>query len=187
MMVCSRGTQTGRNLTFALLGLTLAESTKKVWQRLIPFIRRKLRCYFCQRYSTVSIYLNPLLPSISLHIPYTVPYTFTKGFDKENLFNNRRWLCKEKLDACRVFSIIITNFLVAPLFRHIVSDTACMSTEMSFKELFEHLAMYIYDPEQRWKQVVRAKRCLSNCSDIGGCGYDQCYFEGILKYWSRRQ
>ena len=90
MMVCSRGTQTGRNLTFALLGLTLAESTKKVWQRSIPFIRRKLRCYFCQRYSTVSIYLNPLLPSISLHILYTVPYTFTKGFDKENLFNNRR-------------------------------------------------------------------------------------------------
>ena len=53
-----------------------------------------------------------------------------------------------------------------------------MSTEMSFKELFEHLAMYIYDPEQRWKQVVRAKRCLADCSEVGGCGYDQCYFEG---------
>ena len=59
-----------------------------------------------------------------------------------------------------------------------LTDTACMSTEMSFKELFEHLAMYIYDPEQRWKQVVRAKRCLSDCSEVGGCGYDQCYFEG---------
>jgi len=58
--------------------------------------------------------------------------------------------------------------------------TACMSTEMSFKELFEHLAMYIYDPEQRWKQVVRAKRCLSDCSEVGGCGYDQCYFEGAV-------
>ena len=54
-----------------------------------------------------------------------------------------------------------------------------MATEMYFKELFDHLAMYIYDPEQRWKQVVRAKRCLSDCSDIGGCGYDQCYFEGM--------
>ena len=53
-----------------------------------------------------------------------------------------------------------------------------MSTEMSFKELFDHLAMYIYDPEQRWKQVVRAKRCLTDCSEVGGCGYDQCYFEG---------
>lgn len=62
-----------------------------------------------------------------------------------------------------------------------LSDTACMSTEMSFKELFEHLAMYIYDPEQRWKQVVRAKRCLPDCSEVGGCGYDQCYFEGRSK------
>ena len=59
-----------------------------------------------------------------------------------------------------------------------LTDTACMSTEMSFKELFDHLAMYIYDPEQRWKQVVRAKRCLTDCSEVGGCGYDQCYFEG---------
>ena len=58
-----------------------------------------------------------------------------------------------------------------------------MSTEMSFKELFEHLAMYIYDPEQRWKQVVRAKRCLSDCSGIGGCGHDQCYFEGMFRVW----
>ena len=59
-------------------------------------------------------------------------------------------------------------------------DTACMSTEMSFKELFEHLAIYICDPEQRWKQVVRAKRCLPDCGQVGGCGYDQCYFEGIF-------
>lgn len=58
--------------------------------------------------------------------------------------------------------------------------TACMSTEMSFKELFEHLAIYICDPEQRWKQVVRAKRCLPDCGQVGGCGYDQCYFEGAV-------
>lgn len=57
-------------------------------------------------------------------------------------------------------------------------DTACMSTEMSFKELFEHLSIYMCDPEQRWKHVVRAKRCLPDCGQIGGCGYDQCYFEG---------
>lgn len=58
--------------------------------------------------------------------------------------------------------------------------TACMSTRMSFKELFEHLAVYMNDPEQRWKQVVRAKRCLPDCSEVGGCGYDQCYFEGAV-------
>ena len=74
--------------------------------------------------------------------------------------------------------IIIIIIIISIIIDFNLTDTACMSTEMSFKELFEHLAMYIYDPEQRWKQVVRAKRCLTDCSEVGGCGYDQCYFEG---------
>ena len=76
-----------------------------------------------------------------------------------------------------IIVIIIINIIII-IIDFYLTDTACMSTEMSFKELFEHLAMYIYDPEQRWKQVVRAKRCLTDCSEVGGCGYDQCYFEG---------
>ena len=74
--------------------------------------------------------------------------------------------------------VIVIIIIIIIIIDFYLTDTACMSTEMSFKELFEHLAMYIYDPEQRWKQVVRAKRCLTDCSEVGGCGYDQCYFEG---------
>ena len=64
------------------------------------------------------------------------------------------------------------------VFLNCLSDTACMSTEMTFKELFEHLEMYLYDKDQRWKYVMRVKRSLADCSELGGCGFDQCYFEG---------
>ena len=33
--------------------------------------------------------MNPLKNNISLHILHTVLYTFPKGADKENLFNNQ--------------------------------------------------------------------------------------------------
>ena len=33
--------------------------------------------------------MNPLKSNISLHILHTVLYTFPKGADKENLFNNQ--------------------------------------------------------------------------------------------------
>lgn len=57
-------------------------------------------------------------------------------------------------------------------------DTACKSAEMTFKELFNHLARFLHNPEQRWKHVVRVKRGLQDPNDIGGYGKDQCYFEG---------
>ena len=52
---------------------------------------------------------------------------------------------------------------------------------MSFKELFDHLALYIRDPDQRWKHVLRVKRDLKDCSGYGGSGKDQAYFAG--KEW----
>lgn len=58
------------------------------------------------------------------------------------------------------------------------SDTACMSIKMTFKELFDHLEIYIRDPDQRWKHVMRVKRDLEDCSGYGGSGRDQVYFAG---------
>jgi hypothetical protein len=49
---------------------------------------------------------------------------------------------------------------------------------MTFKELFDHLEIYIRDPDQRWKHVMRVKRDLEDCSGYGGSGRDQVYFAG---------
>ena len=51
---------------------------------------------------------------------------------------------------------------------------------MTFKQLFEHLKIYVENPEWRWRHCVRVKRGLLNPNDIGGYGKDQCYFEGIV-------
>ena len=62
-------------------------------------------------------------------------------------------------------------------------DTACMSTKMTFKELFDHLAIFISNPEVRWKQVMRVKRVLADCNGHGGYGNDQIYFTGEFQNW----
>ena len=51
-----------------------------------------------------------------------------------------------------------------------------MLIQMSFNELFDHLALYIRDPDQRWKHVVRVKCDLEDFSMYGGRGQDQVYF-----------
>ncbi|XP_045197578.2 uncharacterized protein LOC123552187 isoform X1 [Mercenaria mercenaria] len=58
---------------------------------------------------------------------------------------------------------------------------ACKATEMTFKQLFEHLEKYVENPEWRWRHCVRVKRGLLNPNDIGGYGKDQCYFEGAVE------
>ncbi|XP_076466777.1 microtubule-associated tyrosine carboxypeptidase 1-like isoform X2 [Babylonia areolata] len=58
--------------------------------------------------------------------------------------------------------------------------TACKSTEMTFKQLFDHLGQFLDNPEQRWKHVMRVKRGLVDPNDLGGYGKDQCYFEGAV-------
>ena len=57
-------------------------------------------------------------------------------------------------------------------------DTACKATEMTFKQLFDHIGRYISNPDARWKAVMRVKRGLTDPNDLGGFGNDQCYFEG---------
>ena len=58
-----------------------------------------------------------------------------------------------------------------------------MASEMTFRELFDHLAVYMADKEQRWKHVMRVKRGLRDPSQQGGYGNDQCYFEGKLLFF----
>ncbi|XP_078618643.1 microtubule-associated tyrosine carboxypeptidase 1-like [Branchiostoma floridae x Branchiostoma japonicum] len=59
---------------------------------------------------------------------------------------------------------------------------SCMSTEMSFSDLFHHLETFIKDVHQRWKIVMRIKCGLPDpAKDLGGCGKDQAYFAGAVE------
>ncbi|CAH1229104.1 KIAA0895L [Branchiostoma lanceolatum] len=59
---------------------------------------------------------------------------------------------------------------------------SCLSTEMSFSDLFHHLETYIKDVHQRWKIVMRIKCGLPDpAKDLGGCGKDQAYFAGAVE------
>jgi hypothetical protein len=53
-----------------------------------------------------------------------------------------------------------------------------MASEMSFRELYDHLEEYVPDREQRWKSCMRVKRHISDPNAHGGSGADQVYFEG---------
>ena len=53
-----------------------------------------------------------------------------------------------------------------------------MASEMSFRELFDHLGEFLHDKELRWRQCMRVKRGLPNPNMKGGYGNDQIYFEG---------
>lgn len=58
------------------------------------------------------------------------------------------------------------------------TDTACKAAEMTFKQLYDHLTIYVKSPEHRWRLCMRVKRGLLDPNDLGGYGKDQCYFEG---------
>lgn len=53
-----------------------------------------------------------------------------------------------------------------------------MAEYLPFKDLYQHLAKYVKNEEQRWKHCMRIKRCLASQNDCGGYGKDQRYFEG---------
>ena len=53
-----------------------------------------------------------------------------------------------------------------------------MAVNLTFQDLYDHLEHYVKDRELRWKHVMRVKRVLSDASQVGGSGHDQCYFEG---------
>ncbi|XP_063281419.1 putative tyrosine carboxypeptidase MATCAP2 [Pelobates fuscus] len=58
--------------------------------------------------------------------------------------------------------------------------TIYQASLMSFSELFEHLKIFIKDPEARWYYCVRAKRGLTDTAQPGCCTKDQVYLEGVL-------
>ncbi|VDI15440.1 Hypothetical predicted protein [Mytilus galloprovincialis] len=59
--------------------------------------------------------------------------------------------------------------------------TACKAAEMTFKQLYDHLTIYVKSPEHRWRLCMRVKRGLLDPNDLGGYGKDQCYFEGAVE------
>ncbi|XP_048769630.2 microtubule-associated tyrosine carboxypeptidase-like isoform X3 [Ostrea edulis] len=58
---------------------------------------------------------------------------------------------------------------------------ACKSAEMTFKQLFDHLTVFVKSPDHRWRLCMRIKRGLIDPNDLGGYGKDQCYFEGAVE------
>lgn len=62
---------------------------------------------------------------------------------------------------------------------HLFIDAACKSAEMTFKQLFDHLTLFVKSPDHRWRLCMRIKRGLIDPNDLGGYGKDQCYFEGM--------
>ncbi|EDO33535.1 predicted protein [Nematostella vectensis] len=87
-------------------------------------------------------------------------------------------VCEEGLAAINTLLQSQVKLLFMPA---LLYYTACMSEQMTFKELFDHLGTYIFDMDQRWKQVTRVKRILPDCNHHGGSGQDQCYFEGAIQ------
>lgn len=57
----------------------------------------------------------------------------------------------------------------------------------SFVELYEDLGKYIDDPRRRFKTCLRAKRGLTDSSQLGGLYKDKVYFEGAVKILQRRR
>nr|XP_022295465.1 uncharacterized protein KIAA0895-like isoform X3 [Crassostrea virginica] len=58
---------------------------------------------------------------------------------------------------------------------------ACKAAEMTFKQLFDHLTLFVKSPDHRWRLCMRIKRGLIDPNDLGGYGKDQCYFEGAVE------
>ncbi|XP_063281888.1 putative tyrosine carboxypeptidase MATCAP2 [Pelobates fuscus] len=58
--------------------------------------------------------------------------------------------------------------------------TIYQASSMSFSELFEHLKIFVKDPDARWYYCVRAKRGQTDTSQPGCCNKDQVYLEGVL-------
>ena len=56
-----------------------------------------------------------------------------------------------------------------------------MSESMTFRELFDHMEIYVPNKDQRFKHVMRTKRALEHPVEKGGIGNDQCYFQGAVE------
>ncbi|CAC5395866.1 unnamed protein product [Mytilus coruscus] len=85
---------------------------------------------------------------------------------------------EEGLAAINTILNAKTRFLWGPA---LLYYTACKAAEMTFKQLYDHLTIYVKSPEHRWRLCMRVKRGLLDPNDLGGYGKDQCYFEGAVE------
>ncbi|XP_051578161.1 microtubule-associated tyrosine carboxypeptidase isoform X1 [Myxocyprinus asiaticus] len=65
--------------------------------------------------------------------------------------------------------------------------TVYHATNMSFSQLFSHIARFVQDPAVRWEYCLRAKRGQTDTSKPGCFSKDQVYLDGILKILRHRR
>ncbi|XP_016147720.1 uncharacterized protein KIAA0895-like [Sinocyclocheilus grahami] len=65
--------------------------------------------------------------------------------------------------------------------------TVYHATNMSFSQLFSHIARFVQDPAVRWEYCLRAKRGQTDTSKPGCFSKDQVYLDGILRILRHRR
>ncbi|XP_056628051.1 microtubule-associated tyrosine carboxypeptidase [Triplophysa dalaica] len=65
--------------------------------------------------------------------------------------------------------------------------TVYHATNMSFGQLFRHIARFVQDPAVRWEYCLRAKRGQTDTSKPGCFSKDQVYLDGILRLLRHRR
>ncbi|XP_076142921.1 microtubule-associated tyrosine carboxypeptidase 1 isoform X2 [Alosa pseudoharengus] len=61
------------------------------------------------------------------------------------------------------------------------------AANMSFSQLFSHIARFVQDPAVRWEYCIRAKRGQTDTSKPGCFSKDQVYLDGILRILRHRR
>ncbi|KAJ8248838.1 hypothetical protein GJAV_G00228280 [Gymnothorax javanicus] len=61
------------------------------------------------------------------------------------------------------------------------------AANMSFSQLFSHIARFVQDPAVRWEYCIRAKRGQTDTSQPGCFSKDQVYLDGILRILRHRR
>ncbi|VDI15443.1 uncharacterized protein [Mytilus edulis] len=105
-------------------------------------------------------------------------YSDRKRFDLRGRNCLEELRAEEGLAAINTILNAKTRFLWGP---SLLYYTACKAAEMTFKQLYDHLTIYVKSPEHRWRLCMRVKRGLLDPNDLGGYGKDQCYFEGAVE------
>ncbi|XP_062326780.1 microtubule-associated tyrosine carboxypeptidase [Osmerus eperlanus] len=65
--------------------------------------------------------------------------------------------------------------------------TVYHAANMSFSQLFGHIARFVQDPAVRWEYCLRAKRGQTDTSQPGCFSKDQVYLDGILRILRHRR
>lgn len=97
-------------------------------------------------------------------------YGYWMNYKNRSLYNMIEFMSLHSTGTF-LYSVVYMN--------HLCLDAACKSAEMTFKQLFDHLTLFVKSPDHRWRLCMRIKRGLIDPNDLGGYGKDQCYFEGM--------